>query len=155
MGDENEEIAELKKLVQQQTREAVDAQRRVDNLIAEMARQRGPAPAPDADAVARARAEKISKLSVSLRKSYKVKEFKDTNEGSVKEWLTKFDQEILTLKKMSGIADDLTCEEVVELFKDRLEYQVVKRLDTAFSAKEPPWTWAEVTYDQLKAIMKE
>ena len=118
------------------------------NLIAEMARMRavpapgGPAlPGPDPDAAARAlavaRADKISKLGVSLRKSYKVKEFKDTNEGSVKEWLTRFDQEIMTLKRMSGIADDLTREEVVELFKDRLEYQVVKRLDTAFSAKDP------------------
>ena len=72
---------------------------------------------------------------MSLRKSYKVKEFKDTNEGSVKEWLTKFDQEILTLKKMNGVVGDLTRDEIVELFKDRLEYQVVKRLDTAFSSK--------------------
>ena len=32
---------------------------------------------------------------------------------------------------------------------------MVKRLDTAFAAKEPPWVWADVNYDQLKAIMKE
>ena len=90
MGDD---IAELKLLVQQQTREAVEAQRRVDTLIAEMALMRaaapaGPAHVPDAAAVAAAlvaaRADKISKLGVSLRKSYKIKEFKDTNEGSVK-----------------------------------------------------------------------
>ena len=41
------------------------------------------------------------------------------------------------------------------MFKDRLEYQAVKRLYTAFAAKEPPWSWGEVTYDQLKAIMRE
>ena len=70
-------------------------------------------------------------------------------------WLTKFDQEIATLKRMSGITDDLSCDKIVELFRDKLEYQVVKRLDTAFAAKDPVWNWADVTYDQLKAIMKE
>ena len=154
-------MQQLKDLVAQQARDTA-------NLIAEMARLRaapavpagpGHVPAPDADAVARtaaaARADKLSKLGVSLRKSYKVKEFKDTTETSVKEWLTKFDQEILTLKKMNGIVGDLTREEIVELFKDRLEYQVVKRLDTAFAAKDPVWTWAAVTYDELKTIMRE
>ena len=78
MGD----IQELKDLVAQQARDTA-------NLIAEMARMRAPggpggpghAPAPDADAIARAaaaaRADKLSKLGISLRKSYKVKEFKD------------------------------------------------------------------------------
>ena len=56
---------------------------------------------------------------------------------------------------MAGIADNLRREEIVDLFKDRLEYQVIKRLDTAFAAKEPPWAWNEVTYDQLKTVMKE
>ena len=41
------------------------------------------------------------------------------------------------------------------MFKDRIEYPVIKRLDTAFAAKEPPWEWTTVTYVQLKAIMKE
>ena len=65
-----DDIAELKLLVQQQTREAVEAQRIVYTLIAEMARMRGLAPAgpavPPPDAAARAlaaaRADKISKL---------------------------------------------------------------------------------------------
>ena len=159
MGD----IAELKELVDRQSRESVAAQKRVDDLIAELARMRmaapvHPPPAPDAAAVAAAavvaRADKVSKLGIALRKSYKVKEFKDTNEGSVKEWLTRFDQEITTLKKMCGINDDLARGEIVELFKDKLEYAVVKRLDTAFTAKEAPWTWDQVTYNDLKSIMK-
>ena len=96
MGDNDNELQELKTLVAQQARYTA-------NLIAEMVRTRG-APSgpvhvlvPDADAaLVVAGANKISKLGMSLRISYKVKEFKDTNEGSVKEWLTKFDQEILT-----------------------------------------------------------
>ena len=55
---------------------------------------------------------------------------------------------------MYNITDDLTRDEIVEHFKERMEYQVIKRLDTAFSAKDPVWTWEEVTYDQLKDIMK-
>ena len=61
----------------------------------------------------------------------------------------------MTLKRMSGINDALTREEIVECFKDKLEYAVVRRLDTAFAAKDAPWTWNAVTYDQLKSIMKE
>ena len=41
------------------------------------------------------------------------------------------------------------------MFKDRLEYAVVKRLDTAFAEKDEPWTWEEVTYKELKSIIKQ
>ena len=119
MGNEDvpvDQMQELKDLVNQQARDTA-------TLIAELARARGapgpggPAHVPDRGAAAAARmADKISKLGISLRKAYKVKEFKDVNEGSVKEWLTRFDQEIITLKKLSGIADGLIREEIVELF---------------------------------------
>ena len=121
------------------------AQKRVDDLISELARVRLAAPVnpvhpPVEPAVAAeaARAEKVSKLGIVLRKSYKVKEFKDNNEGSVKEWLTRFDQ-ITTLKKICCINDDQGREEILEFFKDKLEYLVVKRLDTAFAAKKAQW----------------
>ena len=55
----------------------------------------------------------MSKLGIALRKSYKVKEFKEARDESVKEWLTRFDQEVTTLKKMSGVADDLSHDEIV------------------------------------------
>ena len=86
MGD----IQELKDLVAQQARDVAQQARDTANLIAEMARMRAaPAPAgpvhvPDPAA---ARADKVSKLGIALRKSYKVKEFKDTNEGSAL-WLS-------------------------------------------------------------------
>ena len=47
-------------------------------------------------AAAAARAEKISKIQINLRKSNKVREFKDSSEANVKEWLTKFDTELNT-----------------------------------------------------------
>ena len=68
-----------------------------------------------------------------------MREFKDSSETNIKEWLTRYEQEIKTLKRMAGIVGDLQREEIVDLFKDRLEYQVVKRLETAFAAKTFPW----------------
>ena len=68
----------------------------------------------------------------------------------------KFDQEITTLKRYSGITDDLSRDEWVELFKDKLDHQVVKRVNTTFAAKSPdPWNWNEVTQEQLLDIMKQ
>ena len=168
MGD----IVELRDLVTQQIRAARDAQIRQDNLLDELVRARNAPVAPVADprveaaaieaaeAAAEAarivaRTEKFNKLAYAMRKSYKVKEYKDAGGEIIKEWLRKFDQEIATLKRYSGIADDLTRDEIVELFKDKLSHQTISRLNTAFVAKEPQWTWAAVTYDELKAIMKE
>ena len=97
----------------------------------------GRAPAADPAVI---RAEKVSKLGLALRKSQKVKDFKETQECSMKEWLKRFDQELLTLKKMSGIADNLTREEIVECLRDKLDYSVIKRLNTVFQAKVPALT---------------
>ena len=102
----------------------------VADLIAELARARAPAEDDGAAAVAAAaaratavaaRAEKINKMSLALRKSQKVREFREMNDISIKEWLTRFDQEVSTLKRMYNVTDDLTCDEIVELFKDRTD----------------------------------
>ena len=173
------DIDELKSLVTQQVREAAAAQARQDQLIAaaqarqdaliaELTRARIAHPgAPadgDADAAATAadaarvaaRTEKFNKLAIALRKSFKVKEYKDSGAETIKEWLLKFNQEITTLKRYSGITDDLSRDEWVELFKDKLDHQVVKRVNTTFAAKSPdPWNWNEVTQEQLLDIMKQ
>ena len=130
MGD----IEDLRILVAQQVREAAAAQIRQENLIAELVRGReaaavGPVHDPDAVAAAAvaaaeaaeaarlvARTEKFNKLAYALRKSYKVKEYKDAGGEIIKEWLSKFDQEVGTLKRYSGIANKLTRDEIVELF---------------------------------------
>ena len=134
----------------------------IANLIAELARARAPPEVPVDDGAAAAvravtvaaRAERINKMNIALRKSQKVKEYIEMNDISIKEWLTRFDQEITALKRIYGVTDDLTRDEIVEFFKDRLDYKVIKRLDTAFAAKEPVWNWGGVTYDQLKDVMK-
>ena len=100
MGD----IDELKNLVAQQIRAAGAAQIRHENLIDEMVRERNaPAdPVPDPMAVAAAeeaaeaaaeaarmvaRTEKFNKLAYAMRKSYKIKEYRDAGGEVIKEWL--------------------------------------------------------------------
>ena len=135
-------------------RAAGAAQIRQENLIEELVRARNapvvPAPDPVAEAAAAeaaeaaaeaarivARTDKFNKLAYAMRKSYKIKEYKDAGGEIIKEWLQKFDLEIITLKRYSGIVDDLTIDEIVELFKDKLSHQTINRLNTAFVAKDP------------------
>ena len=68
-------------------------QKKLDDLIAALARD-GDAPAGDPEAAAAAkRAEKVAKMELSMRKSVKVKDFKEGQEHiTVKEWLSKFDE---------------------------------------------------------------
>ena len=168
------EIEELKALVTRMANDAakrdVEAAKRADDmaiqaakmqeenakLIAALANQpqvvQQVGQAPNAAAV---RNEKLAKLSLALRKSGKVKDFKDNPECNVREWLKRFDQELLALKKMSGIDNDLQRAEIIDCLKDKLDYSVVKRLDTAFQAKDPPLTWAAVTKVQLQTVLIE
>ena len=133
MGDAD--IAELKTLV---------AKMAADNakLIAALSANPGAAAAahhvvPPAVDPAQVRAEKLAKLNLALCKCGKLKDFKDSQQSNVHEWLKRFDQELIQLKKMSGINDALSDREYVDSLKDKLDYSVVKRLDTAFPNKDP------------------
>ena len=85
---------------------------------------------PDANVV---RAEKVQRLTLALRKSNKIKDFKESSETDIKTWLKKFDFEIVALKRMVGIGDDLTKAEYIPLICDKLDYTIVKRLDAIFA----------------------
>ena len=91
------------------------------------------------------RAKNISNLKLSFRKSSKVKDYKETQDLKVQEWIKRFDEETIQLKQMNGINDNLTLLEYVSCFKDKLDFGVVKRLDTAFANHDPLITWADVT----------
>ena len=132
MGD----IAELKALVAQM---ATDKARLIAALSAHPGAGHAPPALPDA---AQLRAEKLAKLSLTLRKSGKLRDFKDSQQSNVREWVKRFDQEIEQLKKMSGINDALTDREYCDSLKDKLDYSVVKCLDSAFPTKDPVLTWA-------------
>ena len=83
-------------------RRHAESQQKIVDLLEEVARLRGAAPADGAapvlgdaarlQAAAAARAEKILKIQVNLRKSNKIKEYKESTETTVKEWLSKFDR---------------------------------------------------------------
>ena len=104
--------------------------------------------------VAAVRAEKVAKLGAALRKSLKLKDFKE-GEMPIKEWLRRWNHEVASQKKMCGILDDLTRNEGIDIFKDRLDFTVVKRLDLSFAGRDPVVTWADVTWEGLSTILKE
>ena len=146
MGDVQALSELLTRLLQsnEEGKEAADQRQR--ELIAQLVAAR-----PD---VAALRADKVAKLGAALRKSTKIKDFKE-DDCAIKEWLRRWEHEVESLKKMCGIPDALTRDEGVGIFKDRLDYTVIKRLDSAFAAKDPVWTWAAITWNELKDILKE
>ena len=101
------------------------------------------------------RQEKLAKLSLALRKSTKVKDFREAQECNVKDWLKRLDQELQILKKMSGITDNLSRAETIDCIKDKLDYAGIKRLDTAFAARDTPLTWGAVTAEELARVLIE
>ena len=104
--------------------------------------------------VAAVRADKVAKLGAALRKSVKIKDFKE-GESSIKEWLRRWEHEVECLKVRCGIPDPLSRDEGVGIFRDKLDYSVIKRLESVFAARDPVLTWANVTWQQLKDILKE
>ena len=130
--DKMSEIDELRQLVAQQMRDMqtqnAQYQKLVADLIAELAR----APARDSGVVVAeaasgataARADKISEMSLALRKGHRVKNLSEMSEMSIREYLTMFDQEVSALKVMHGVTDDLARDEIVELFKNRMDHLV-------------------------------
>ena len=117
MGDVEALTELLSRLLRsnEEGKEAADQRQR--DLIVQLVAAR-----PDAAAI---RAEKVAKLGAALRKSTKIKEFKE-DECSIKEWLRRWEHEVESLKKMCGINDALTREEGIEVFRDRLDYTVIK-----------------------------
>ena len=150
------EMEEMRELVTKMAQESVRQKEDINRLIEALAEERRPAgglaPVPDVAAI---RTDKLAKLSLALRKSSKVKDFKDTQESNIREWLKRFDQEIIQLKKMSGIADNISRAEYVDFIKDKLDFTVQKRLDTAFPTRDPALTWDLVTKDELHKCLKE
>ena len=117
-------------------------------LAANPAQQHQPVTVQQPDAAAD-RAEKFAKLTFALRKTSKIKDFKESQDSSVENWLKRFDQEVLQLKKMSGIANDLSHAEYIECIRDKLDFGVTKRLETAFPTMNPMLQWVDVTKIQL------
>ena len=105
---------------------------------------------PDANTV---RADKLQRLTLGLRKSNKIRDYKDTAESDIRLWLQRFDFEIAALKVMVGINDALSRDEIIPLLKDKLDYTIVKRLDSVFAQKNPALEWNAVTKDELQKCL--
>ena len=111
-----------------------------------------PAP-PDQNAV---RVEKVQRLAMSMRKSNRVKLFKASGESDVQKFLKRFTEELVTLKQMVVINDDLSKQEYVPIFRASLEFSVIERIDQVFK-KDPinPKAWDTIDIVDLHKLMKE
>ena len=121
-------------------------------LIQALQQARGQQVNVDPDALRR---EKVSKLGLSLRKSAKIKDFKDSADVKVKDWYQRFEAEVEHLKLLNGIDNALQRDEFIECLKDKLDHSVIKRLDTKFSTLDPLVTWAGVSLVRVKEIILE
>ena len=93
------------------------------------------------------RAEKVQKLSLHLHKGSRVKLFKaDTD---VLLYLKKYGEEITSLKQMVGIADALSRDEYVPIFRSMLDFPVIERLEQVFKQGANNYTWENISMDNL------
>ena len=121
-------------------------------LIQALQQARGQPLVPNVDANV-LRREKVSKLGLSLRKSAKIKDFKDTADVKVKDWYQRFEAEVEHLKLLNGIDNALHRDEFIECLRDKLDHSVIKRLDTKFSTLDPAVTWAGGSMVRVKEII--
>ena len=166
MGDVQDMKDLVSKLVEENTRMSQESARRdaehkdeMNRLIAALAQRpqqvAGQAGVQQPD-LAAVRASAVARMALGLRKSQKLKDFKHSQESDIKQWLRKFDIEVEAVKKIAGLNADLDRQEYVDLLRGKLDYQVLRRLDTAFPARNPVLTWDAVTKAQLhKCLMDE
>ena len=171
MGDVQEMKELVSRLVEENTRMAQESARRdaeqkdemarliavlaqcPQQVVANQAGQQQGVQQPDPAAV---RASAVARMALGFKKSQKLKDFKHSEESDIKQWLRKFDIEVVEVKKIASFNDDLSRQEYVDLLKSKLDYQVLRRLDTAFPARDPVLAWNAVTKVQLhKCLMDE
>ena len=108
---------------------------------------------------AHSRKIKVAQLHGFLRKSHKVKDFKDSGSENIKEWLIEFDEEIASHATLScnlnleNESDALTNREYVSLLKDKLSSYARKEIQRAFESQSPPLTWLTVTKQQFRETL--
>ena len=109
---------------------------------------------PAQPAAAEIRAEKIQRLAVCMRKSNRVKPFKFDSDILV--FLKRFQEELISLKSITGIDFQLSKEEYIPIFRASLDFAVLDRLEQRFKRDDQNIiTWDAVTINDLHKVMKE
>ena len=93
---------------------------------------------------------------MSMRKSNRVKLFKASGESDVQKFLKRFAEELVTLKQLVGIDDNLTKQEYVPILRASLEFPLIERLEQVFK-KDPGnvKTWDSIEIADLHRILKD
>ena len=102
------------------------------------------------------RAEKVQRLSMNMRKSNRIKIFKASNDSDIRMFIKKFGEEIKSLKQMVGIADALSKEEYVPIFRASLDFTVIERVEQVFKKDvQNVKTWENIAIVDLHKLMKD
>ena len=106
--------------------------------------------APNANEV---RADKIQKINFNIRKSNRLKPFKVSSECDIKLFLKRFDEELVNMKSMVGLADELTDLEYIPIFRVCLDFAIVERVGQVLVSMGK--TWETITKAELLKLMRE
>ena len=140
MAEEVKQLVETVNQQQQQIVSLLDTIKSMPGIANPMAVNVLPAQ-PDAAAV---RADKVQRLAVCMRKSNRVKPFRF--DSDILMFLKRFQEELLSLKSITGVDLDLTKEKYLPIFRASLDFAVLDRLEQRFKRDEQNLiTWDAVT----------
>ena len=129
--EQSKENADLKRQMAAQSAAAAEQSAQIAQLLARISVQgagqlQAQVQAPTA---AEVRKSEISKLYLGLKKSYKVKDYKEGSGENIREWIAKYDLEVENIAKMSCnldlSANPLSREEYINCIKENFEYSVI------------------------------
>ena len=145
MAEEVKQLVQTVNQQQQQIASLLDTIKALPGVANPVAVNVLPAPPPTAADV---RADKVQRLAVCMRKSNRVKPFRF--DSDILMFLKRFQEELVSLKSITGIDFELTKEEYLPIFRASLDFAVLDRLEQRFKRDENNLiTWAAVTKDEL------
>ena len=106
-----------------------------------------------APGAAEIKADKLQKINFNIRKSNRLKPYKVSTDCDVKLFIKRFDEELVNMKSMVGLAEDLTDREYVPIFRVCLDFAVTERVNQALKTMNK--TWENVTKADLLKLMRE
>ena len=102
---------------------------------------------------AEVRAEKLQRISLNIRKSNRLKPFKVSTDCDVKLFIKRFDEELVNMKNMAGLAGVLSDEEYIPIFRVCLEFAIVERIGQVLVSLGK--TWENISKPDLMKLMRD
>ena len=106
-----------------------------------------------APSAAEIKADKLQKINFNIRKTNRLRPFKVSDECDVKLFIKKFDEELVNMKSMVGLAEELTDAQYIPIFRVCLDYAVIERVGHALKPLNK--TWENISKAELLKLMRD